>query len=687
MSQLISQQSFSQRPLPMFQIAVAHQAILFPLYFFVPIWITLINLLCVVIVFITGEKLSQSKLLKWLKITVALAALFATYVTFKSISGKQAGVALIAVMYGLKILETHKLRDANILLALGFFVLSSGLLLTQKPWIMLYQIIPVIAILNALVATHSLDVNKKNNFSISRIFKEFSKYLLFALPIMLVLFLFFPRLDGPIWRMPGSSSGVSGVSDTMSPGEISSLQMSNKIAFRVKFESEINSSYINPANTYWRVMTMDKFDGLTWSRGQFLPLNITISEQQKAQAVEYTLTLEATKQKYLVTLDKPLVMPKRGQLFSDYSVKTNYKILDRTRYSGVSFIGQASTKDLHEKLSSFEKQRYLRLPTSGNSRMHQWAKTYRKLVDSDWAFIRYVLQEINQKEYFYTLTPPIMDRETQDSFWFTHKKGFCEHYAGALVFLARAANIPARVVVGYQGAEKNPLSDYWIVRHSNAHAWTEIWIEQQGWVRVDPTTAIAPHRVEQQIQSDYAYRDGLFDDFSFVTLDKPGWFKQLDYWVDGFNNQWNDWVLDYNREKQLKNFHNWGIGLIKPVTIIMIIFLGILLVTTLMSFSWRFPIKNKDLLANAFIKFQKRLDKNALVQLNNAQGPWALKAQLAQHGVIQFQNINQLIDEYIKVRYQTDNPSQEKVKKLIKKLNQQPIPKGISMPKETKRKL
>ncbi len=660
--------------MPLLSIVIAQQLVLLPLYVFVPFWIPGVNFLALFILWFFKSD-SYIVLLKWIKVLLVFLSIIAIFITYKTISGKTAGVALIAVMYGLKILEIKQKKQAMTLMSLSFFILATGFLFTQNPWIMFYQAIPIIAILNVLVSLNSLITSqpRKSYNSFVKVIKEFSIYLLFALPVMLVLFLFFPRLDSPLWRIPGMKEGISGVSDTMSPGEISDLQLSDEIAFRVKFTGPEPSS----SSLYWRMLTMERFDGLTWSRGNYPLLDVDLiskrPQQKAAQLIDYVLSLEPTKSNYLVTLDSPITVSKQGKIFEDYVIKTQRKIFDRTRYTGRSMVNAT----LHQALSSNERKHHLKLPGSGNQKTRQWAKNHRALVNSDWEFIQFILKEINQKEFFYTLQPPIMDEDTQDSFWLVHQKGFCEHYASALVFIARAAGIPARVVVGYQGGDNNPLSDYWIVRYANAHAWTEIWFQNKGWVRVDPTSAIAPHRVEDSLLDEYAFREGVFDDFDFAQLETPNLFKKMSYWVDDFNHRWNDWVINYNRQQQLRNFHNWGLLGIKPsilmTSAIVIIFFFVLI------FAYR-GVKQKridDPLTKSFVLLERKLYQAKLISVQTSRGPNVLKKELCREGLIKPQPVIRLIDEYIKLRYQTVSPDNQQALSLLKRV------KNLSLSKKS----
>ena len=659
MSSNVNSQQLSARPLPMESIILAQQLVLLPLYFFVPIWIAILNSIAAAAIWYSHRKTSF-KVTRPLKLVITITAIIAIFIVFRKFSGKDAGIALISAMYGLKVLEINSRRDANLLLSLGFFMIVAGFLFSQKPLIAIYQFIPVLMILNAFIALNSIDRPSLFKSSFKNVMKDLGKYLVFALPIMIVLFLFFPRLSGPIWRMPGVSSAASGVSDTMSPGEISSLQLSDEIAFRVKFSDN------KPADQalYWRMLVLDKFDGLAWSRSGAIPFSSPQQVSSEIDTFDYSITLEPTKLNYLVTLDRPVSLPKNGRMVKDYTTFTRFRIRDRIRYQLTS----APSLTIDPTLGNFHRTQYTRLPTDGNQRSLNWARQQRQLFNSDDEYLQALLRRINRQEYFYTLTPPIMDEDTIDSFWFDNQTGFCEHYSSAFVFMARAANIPARIVIGYQGAERNPLTDYLIVRHANAHAWTEVWLADRGWVRIDPTAAIAPHRVEQRLLGDYRQRLSLFDEIDIVDLDEIGLFKQLDYWFDQVNTSWNDWILDYNSQRQRQLFANWGMQGItnEQLVIIMIILIcGFVGFISIRAFHQRGTI---DPVEKAFANLVRKFVALQLIDDKQQLGPDDLLELLKAEDQSKYQRHIQALKNYIKVRYQTKNANGEQIKALVKQL-------------------
>ena len=656
----VSHTEFDKRAMPIEAILLAHQLVLLPLYFFVPVWIAVINTIAAGAVFYCSRN-PHVVINRWLKVAVTLVAIAGVLVAFRKFSGRDAGVALIAVMYGLKILEIRTRRDANLILSLSFFILIAGFFFSQKPIIAFYQFIPVIAVLNGFIAMQSLQKFELASSTLKSVLKDLSRYLLIAIPIMIVLFVFFPRLSGPLWRMPGASLATTGVSDVMSFSEISALQTSDNIAFRVTF----NGAAPEETELYWRVLVLDTFDGIAWQRSRRNPmadLDVTL----QSGTFDYSVTLEPTKLNYLVTLDRPLNSPQNAVIVNDQTVFSRFRVLDRTRYQLTS----SPSLIIDSVLPASQRQLYLNLPSTGNSDSIEWAEDLRETVNSDAEFVNQVLRVINQQEYFYTLTPGEMDEEIIDSFWLDKREGFCEHYASTLVFLARAAGIPARVVVGYQGAEKNPLADYWIVRDANAHAWTEIWLEGRGWVRFDPTAAIASHRVDDSLMQEYEQRNSLFDDFDIVELDQIGLLKELQYWMDEMNTSWNDWILDYNRARQRQFFQNWGFSRVTNQMLIIVMSVIVAFFVFLSGIKWFHTRSSLDPLAKALENYLTKLAEGQIIEIAPSDGPKTISLKLASVDKEKYHHHIDVLQRYIVARYGADSNKAEKQQAVEREIRQ-----------------
>jgi transglutaminase-like putative cysteine protease len=362
--------------------------------------------------------------------------------------------------------------------------------------------------------------------------------LLKAAPIALVLFLFFPRIAGSFWGAPSAERALSGLTEEMSPGDISDLTLNDVVAFRVRFDGQPPARPLR----YWRGPVMTEFDGYTWSRSgsQFL---FRPPVQYLGAPVDYTVTLEPTGQPMLFALDMvESWTPGLAIQGWDYQLRTRQPVHSVLRYEARSYPRYVAGREI----SAAVRNRNLQLPAVRNPRTRELALRMRQEAADDRAYLRAVLDMFRRQDFFYTLTPPGLDRDSIDDFLFNTRRGFCGHYASAFAMMMRAAGIPARVVGGYQGGDWNPVGGYLIVRQSHAHAWTELWLPDAGWTRVDPTAAIAPERIERGVQAALPaaglLAGGLMQDSAF-------WFRVRMVW-DNVNANWNDWVVQFNRLRQ-----------------------------------------------------------------------------------------------------------------------------------------
>ena len=477
---------------------------------------------------------------RWTRLLIGMLAAAAVIMEHKALFSKEAGLSLFVVMSSLRMLELNRQRDGMNSLFLAFFLLSVNFLYSQSILMALYAMATtfwLIFCLNGLQSLEGIKFYKQNISVTARIF-------LVTLPLTIILFLFFPRLSHPLWQMPGSRTAGTGVSDSMTPGDISQLTLGKEIAFRVDFQGDVPTSN----QLYWRGLVLGEFDGFTWNRGDF---KSTGTIKYAGEPTNYTIYIEPHRRNWLFFMDMPIKnsdTPYVNDRINDRFTNEISRQLDkRMQYRGSSYVKYIA----QEFLSDEETEYYLQLPASGNQRTKDWAEELRSQVNTDEDFINKVLEHIYRNPFRYTLRPDILAEEGVDDFWFNTKNGFCEHYASNLAFIARAAGIPSRIVIGYQGGEKNPYSDNWVVRQANAHAWTEIWLPSRGWLRVDPTAAIDPSRVELDAASSYRQRDLLFDatDFSEWLEDKGLMHDVRQMW-DAMNSNWQKWVIEFDNESQ-----------------------------------------------------------------------------------------------------------------------------------------
>lgn len=518
----------------------------------------------------------------WLRLPLTLAGGLAVLLTYGSLFGRDASVGLLAVMISMKLLETRTKRDFIVMVVLSYFLTVNILLFTQAIWVFLAVLLALTGLTACLI---SVSHQNKKIIPSPQIWKVqaklAAKLLLQATPIMLVLFVLFPRIPGPIWGIPQDSySGMTGLSDSMEPGNISQLSLSSKIAFRVEFKSAI------PANNqlYWRGPVLWHQEGRRWQMtSDSIPLPIETLETSGV-ATDYTITLEPHNRNWLLMLDLPEIaasaLPAEARIKHDMQVLSKEPIRTRIRYQGHSYLHYK----LGAQLSERERTLALQLIEDENPKTRQLAAKWVSEKKSPTAIVEAALKMFREQEFIYTLAPPRLGKEPVDDFLFNTKRGFCEHYASSFVYLMRAAGVPARIVTGYQGGEINPNGNYLIIRQSDAHAWAEIWLQGNGWVRIDPTSAVSPDRIEMGIGA------ALPDSNLLPLLSRQDYpmLKHLYMNWDAVNNGWNQWVLGYDQAKQLallKKLINkdiaWeDIGLLLVVTMIaLMLFVSYLLLS------------------------------------------------------------------------------------------------------------
>jgi transglutaminase-like putative cysteine protease len=357
-------------------------------------------------------------------------------------------------------------------------------------------------------------------------------------PLMLLLFFLFPRVQGPLWGLPQDAyGGVSGLSDTMAPGNLSSLALSDAIAFRAEFEGEPPPARL----LYWRGPVMWEFDGTTWSMGQAALAKYT-PPQAGGPQYRYSVVLEAHNRDWLFALESATLVPDNARFTSDGRVVAQFPVRSRIRYDLTSATAPEPRPDEAPSLL----RRASRLPTGFNPRASALASEWRTQTQLDAEIVGKAIAFMRAGRYLYTLEPPLLGEHSVDNFLFDTKAGFCEHFSSAFVFLMRAAGVPARVVLGYQGGEVNPVDRIVTVRQSDAHAWAEVFLKGRGWVRVDPTAASAPGRLESGLARSVPDAASL----PFLMRTELQWLRGLRYRWEAVAHKWNVWVLGYNPDRQ-----------------------------------------------------------------------------------------------------------------------------------------
>ncbi|MDH5484219.1 MAG: DUF3488 and transglutaminase-like domain-containing protein, partial [Gammaproteobacteria bacterium] len=399
----------------------------------------------------------------------------------------------------------------------------------------IFMFITIIVLVTGLGLIHQ----KPDTENIKRSLIFSSRIVLQALPLMLIMFVLFPRIPGPLWALPDEKkTGRTGLSDSMTPGAMAQLIQSNDIAFRASFKGNIPPQ----DKLYWRGLVFIDFDGRRWTQ-------VSNSTNQQAEtevlspAIEYTITLEPHDRTWLFALDMPTQVPAGSHLNNTYLIRSNKPVNTLYQYT----LSSSLSYRIGKRLSTREQDAGLYLDRYKNRKTIALGTLWKQQFNKPADIINHALNLFNQQNFIYTLNPPLTPGfDPVDQFLFETRKGFCEHYASSFTVLMRAAGIPARVVTGYQGGTINPINSVLTVRQSDAHAWSEVWIEDQGWVRIDPTAAIAPERIEMNLDSALADNElrPLYMQFN------SGVIKQIRFYWDAIDNRWNQWVIGYGAELQ-----------------------------------------------------------------------------------------------------------------------------------------
>jgi transglutaminase-like putative cysteine protease len=485
-------------------------------------------------------------------LTLLCAAL--VFLHFHKFHGPEAAASLLFAGLALKLLEMKTVRELYLIIYLSFLAMVTVYLFDQGVAMAIYSLGVI-----ALLMTALLSLNGGAALSWRARLGTSAALIAQAAPLMVVLFLLVPRIAGPLWLLPrDEAAAASGLSDLMEPGAISRLGLSHRTAFRVDFTGQPPP----PRERYWRGPVFWHFDGRRWTSGNPLPAAPIPPPPTSGRSYRYAVTLEPHQQRWVFPLEFPDTVPKELLYHRDGYLLSREPLREKRRYEFIS-----KPWPLAKPLDVSDRKLGLQLPSLPASSIRDLVAGWRADSPDPAALVQHALRHFRQEPFIYTLRPPPIAGDPVAGFLFETRRGFCEHYAGAFVYLMRVAGVPARVVTGYQGGHWNPVGAFLDVQQADAHAWAEVWLDHQGWLRVDPTAAVAPERIEREVAiAESADADGriLFEGPVPAALIQRltsirGWMMEAGLLWDSLDHHWHRWVLAYDQDRQRRLLTRLGV--------------------------------------------------------------------------------------------------------------------------------
>ncbi|HLS84040.1 MAG TPA: DUF3488 and transglutaminase-like domain-containing protein [Arenimonas sp.] len=595
---------------------------------------------------------------RWLRAVLLLCLVGYVLASHGFRPGRDTGCALLACLLAIKPLETRSLRDAHSLVGFALFAPFAAFLQDQGPR-SLGLAVPAVALVLVVLGllAEGRDEGTSLRMARSRL-RQVGATLLMALPLALAGFWLFPRLASPLWGMPENAMGRGGLAERMTPDQWIDLFADDAPVLRAHFDGQDPSR----PELYWRAQVLSQFDGRSWERGP-RPAAMPPRVRAPLPALHYRVTLEPTDRRYLVTLDVPMAASGDSELRADGTAVAPRPVSQLADYRAVSAPGGS----IVDPPPAAQRWRLLALPPGLNPRTLALARQWRQELGNDDAAVVARALDWIERDFSYSLHVEPAGRHAVDEFLFDSRVGFCQHFSSSFAVLMRAAGIPSRVVIGYAGGYRNPIGGYWIVRSMDAHAWTEVWLEGRGWVRVDPTAAVRPERVLDTVQ-DLARREALLPPDALLPL------RNLADWM---RRGWNDFFLGFNAERQASLLRPVGLDRASALQLATAFAIGAALALALtlwLMLRGRRP--PRDALLTAWRRFDRRLARAGL-----ARAAWEPPTRFGQRAAAAFpaqaDALRELTARYARHRYGPADLSADERARLIADLEGfRPAPAG-----------
>jgi transglutaminase-like putative cysteine protease len=577
---------------------------------------------------------------RWLLLPLTVAGGLVVLDAYRGSAGHAAGTGLLAIMLALKLLETKRVRDVRLGTLFFGFLLIAQFLFDQSPWLTMY--LGALLVGNFALMT-DLSGPSGQRRALGALLLA-GRLTLQALPLALVFFLLFPRLSVPLWNVSGDDTiGVSGIRPMLEPGVVGELLLDDSLALRARFDGPSPPK----ASLYWRGPVLWETDGRRWLPGKLGESSDGPTKPARiGDRVGYTMLLEPNGQHWVFALDLPLQAPSGTRITADFEVLTRGRVDEVIGYRMESALAYDTGPLDPERRSAA-----LALPGTVTERMRllasRWADTSRngrELVERGLAWV-------NREPFHYTLSPPLLGARPDDEFLFESRRGFCEHYASGFALLMRSAGIPARVVLGYTGGELNPLGGYLMVRQADAHAWVEVWLEGEGWVRVDPTAAIAPERVESGASIPGRREAGIAGAGS-EGVDEwlRGGLRGLALLADAVDARWRLWVIGYGLERQQRLLDAVGLGFLAEYGLALAMMVSVSVVLGLLLVAMTGNRSRRDPAVRLYDRLCRRLARVGL-ERRPSEGPMDYAQRVGASRPELSGPVRDFIESYIALRY------------------------------------
>ena len=642
--------------------------VIIPLSVRMPVWVSVIAIVCIVwrALIFTGNLNFPGRLMR---IAVVVFTLIISVSQMRNLGvGLDSAASLLALGFVFKLIEMRQKRDIYVVISLCFVMLMVAFLYSQSVLMTLYIAAVVTIITGAMIALNRspLIVDTTGTLAMA------GKIFLQAVPLTVVLFMVFPRI-APLWAVPiQSNSGTTGVTDEMSPGDISQLGRSGDLAFRVQFENTLPPLH---QDLYWRGLVLDAFDGETWRRTRSSSLssasaltNFRWNWEERIRTdgsgIYYNVILEPTQQPWIYGLH--LAQPQSRNVFQsrNFELFNDGLITQRLSYDLLSFANNQTDLILRDNVRS----RNLGLPTTGNAQSREFARQLRASVDSNRDYAFAVLAHFQRNQFFYTLNPALLGENRIDDFLFSTLEGFCEHYASTFAFLMRTVGIPSRVIVGYQGAEYNRFENYMMVYQYNAHAWNEVWLEGEGWVRFDPTAAVSPERIEIGVEAALRDDPAFLEEslFSAMRLGRFSWLNTMRLRLDAIEYEWNRRVVSYDEEAQFELFERlFGEITEQKVLLLLLGLAGIVILGVALTVIRIEPGSRHDPVTKLYLRVSRELEKIGLARLRG-EGPLNYRDRVAAAKPELAGVMGELTALYVELNYRSKRRTEAQMKQQLK---------------------